>query len=169
MKHKFLLLYSWFVRTILFFFPDIPFIMRFRGFLYGLGMNECGKDFQVPHDAITKGIENIIVGDHVLIGNHSIIMGGGNIVIGNEVLIGPHVVIISGNHSKKNHSYRYGEGKFGKISIGDGAWIAANCTISMNSCLPQGSILSANSFLNKDFGIPNAIYGGVPAKLIKHD
>ena len=57
MKHKFLLLYSWFVRTIMYFLPDIPFIMRFRGFLYGVGMKKCGKDFQVTHNAIIKELE----------------------------------------------------------------------------------------------------------------
>ena len=96
-------------------------------------------------------------------------MGGGEIFIGNEVLIAPHVVIISGNHTKVENSYRYGETNIGTISIGEGGWICSNCTISMNSSLPSGSVLSANSFLNNKFEIANAVYGGVPAKMIKHD
>ena len=50
MKHRLLLLYSWLVKTVLFFFPDVPLIMRFRGFLYGLGMPSCGSNFQVAHN-----------------------------------------------------------------------------------------------------------------------
>ena len=52
MKHRLLLLYSWLVKTVLFFLPDIPLIMRFRGFLYSLGMPSCGSNFQVAHNVI---------------------------------------------------------------------------------------------------------------------
>lgn len=62
MKHKFLLIYSWFVRTILFFLPDMPLVMRLRGFLYGLGMAKSGKNIQVTHDAILRDLENMSMG-----------------------------------------------------------------------------------------------------------
>lgn len=168
MKHKFLLLYSWLVRSSLFFFPDIPLIMRFRGFLYGLGMLKCGRDFQVSHDVILKGLANLKIGNNVFIGNHSIIMGSGSVTIEDEVMLGPNVIVVSGNHTLKSGSYRYGCSDYGEIFIGRGAWIAANCTISMNSTLPHGSLLGANSFLNKNLEVPNAIYGGIPAKFIKN-
>ncbi len=167
MKHKLLLLYSWLVRTVLFFLPDVPFIMRFRGMLYGLGMKKCGKDFQVTHNAVIKDLQNIEVGDHCFVGNNSILLGSGKIILENEILIAPHVVLISGNHTSYKGSYRYGVGDVGIIRIERGAWIAANCTIQKNSTLPQNSVLSANSFLNKKFTESNSVYGGVPAKLIK--
>ena len=31
LKHKLKQLYCWFIRTTLFFLPDVPMIMRFRG------------------------------------------------------------------------------------------------------------------------------------------
>jgi acetyltransferase-like isoleucine patch superfamily enzyme len=169
MKNRFLLLYAWVIRTGLFFFPDIPIFMRFRGFMYALGMKSCGIDFQVAHDVVIKGLQNIDAGNNIFVGNHSVIMGGGEIFIGNEVLIGPHVVIISGNHTKIENSYRFGKANIGSIFLGAGSWITSNCTVSINSSLPSGSVLSANSFLNKKFKITNAIYGGVPAKMIKND
>lgn len=166
MKHKFLLLYSWFVRTALFFFPDVPLIMRFRGWLYGLGMKSRGKDFQVTHDATIKDIENISVGSNCFIGNGSIVMGSGTITIEDMILIGPHVIIVSGNHMSDGTSYK------GKISAGDirlsyGSWVAGNCTIQKGAVLPPNSVLSANSLLNKKFDSPDSVYGGVPAKLLK--
>jgi acetyltransferase-like isoleucine patch superfamily enzyme len=169
MISKLLLIYSWFVRALLYFLPDIPLCMRFRGFLYSFGMQKCGRDFQITHNAIIKGLQNISVGSNVFVGNFSVIMGSGKLRIENEVLIGPHVVIISGNHTKSKNSYRYGQAKVGDIFIGRGSWITSNCTIGMNSSLPEGSVLSANSFLNKKFETPNAIYGGVPAKFIKNN
>ena len=81
MKHKFLLLYTWLIRSLLFFLPDMPLLMRLRGGLYGLGMMKCGKDFQVTHDANVKVLEKISVGDHVFIGNSSVLLGGGGIEI----------------------------------------------------------------------------------------
>ena len=167
MKCKLLLLYSWFVRTMLYFFPDIPIIMRFRGFLYGLGMKKCGKDFQVTHDAIIKGLQSIMVGSNCFVGNSSVIMGNGYIIIEDQVMLAPQVILISGNHTSKNGSYRYGQGDVGRIFIGKGAWIAGNSTIQKDSALPANSVLSANSFLNKIYTEENSVYGGVPAKLLR--
>lgn len=167
MKHKVLLIYSWFIRTILFFWPDIPVIMRFRGWLYGLGMKKCGCDFQVTHDAVIKDLCGISVDNHVFVGNGTVIMGSGTIDIEDEVQFAPHCIVISGNHTLKNGSFRYGMGDRGHIQIGRGAWVAGNSTIQRGSKLPAGSVLSANSFLNKVYEEPLSLYGGVPAKFIK--
>lgn len=167
MRHKILLIYAWFIRTTLFFFPDIPIIMRFRGWLYSFGMKECGKDFQVTSDSMLKGLENIKVGNNCFIGNKTIIFGSGEVIIKDEVMFAPNSVIISGNHTQINGSYRYGKPNSGKIEIGKGSWVGSNTTVVMNSYLPSGSILGANSFLNKKFKEQGALYAGVPAKFIK--
>lgn len=167
MKHKFLLLYSWFVRTMLFFFPDIPVVMRFRGFLYGLGMKKCGKNFQVAHDVILKNLQWISMGCNCFIGNATIFLGKGEIIIEDQVMFAPHVIVISGNHTSYHGSYRYGSSSVGCICVKFGAWIAGNTTVLKGSILPRNSVLAANSVLNKSFEIENSIYGGVPAKFIK--
>ena len=151
----------------MFFLPDIPAIMRLRGWLYGLGMARCGSDFQVTHDAIIKDFGGISVGRHVFVGNGTVIMGSGTITIEDEVMFAPHCIIISGNHVRENGSFRYGKGDRGHIYIGHGAWVAGNSTIGRGSELPAGSVLSANSFLNKAFSEEGALYGGVPARFIK--
>lgn len=167
MKHKLILLYAWFVRTILFFLPDVPLFMSFRGWLYGFAMVKRGKDFQVTHDAVIKDLWGISVGNHVFVGNGTVIMGSGTIDIEDEVQFAPHCIVISGNHTLKNGSFRYGKGDRGHIQIGRGAWVAGNSTIQRGSKLPAGSVLSANSFLNKVYEEPLSLYGGVPAKFIK--
>ena len=141
--------------------------MAFRGRLYGLAMKHHGKDFQVTHDAVLKDLWGIAVGKHVFVGNGTVIMGSGDIEIEDEVQIAPHCIIISGNHTMKDGSFRYGEGDRGHIHIGRGAWVAGNCTVQRGSKLPAGSVLSANSLLNKEFDEPFSLYGGVPAKFIK--
>lgn len=142
--------------------------MRFRGWLYGLGMKKCGKDFQVTHDAIIKGIQYLCVGNNVFVGNHTIIMGHGKCIICDQVQIGPHCVVISGNHSSINGSYRYGKSNIDEIKLGYGSWIGANCTITAGSQIPACSIIAANSCVTKKMeSFDKAIYGGVPAKFIK--
>ena len=168
MKHRLLLVYSWFVRTILFFFPDIPVFMRFRGRLYGLGMKKCGKNFQVTHSAILNTIDMIVVGDNVYIANFCSLIANGTIEIGDNVLFGPSVVVSSGNHKFENGRLLK-ESNQKDVIIGKNCWIAANCTVVGGAILPEGSILAANSVLtNKpDLVKTNCIYGGTPAKYIK--
>lgn len=167
MKAKILLFYSWFIRTFLFFFPDIPICMQFRGWLYGLFMKSCGKNFQVTHDSIIRDLQQIEVGSHCFVGNGSVIMGGGTIKIEDYVIIGPHAVIISDNHTIKNGSFKSGPISCGTIILKRGSWVAANSTMCINSVLPERSVLGANSMMNKEFIECESIYGGVPARFIK--
>lgn len=95
MYHKFLLLYSWFVRSALYFLPDIPLIMRFRGWLYGLGMTSCGKNLQVTHDAILRNLDNMKFGDNIIIANHAILWGSGSLIIDDCVIIAPHTTLVT--------------------------------------------------------------------------
>lgn len=170
MKHKLLLLYSWFVRVLLFFAPDIPFIMRFRGFLYGLGMKRCGKDFQVSHDVIFNGLEGISVGNNVFINNYNIILGTYGVTIENEVIVGPSCVFSANNHLPKGRSFRYGGRDKRSIYIGEGSWIAANCAVVAGSYIPPFALLSAGCVYtaSKEKEMPSGyIYVGSPAKPLK--
>ena len=167
MKHKIGLLYTWFVRIVLYIFPDIPLIMRLRGFLYSFALAECGRNFQITQNAILRSTDTIYIGNDVYIANNCVILGGGEIHIADEVLIGPNTVVASRNHMIKKNSFRFGESKGGSIRIGKGSWVAANCTLVANSALPDGSLLAANSVLTKKHVIMNALYAGAPAQFVK--
>lgn len=167
MKHKFLLIYSWIVRTVLFFLPDVPILMRFRGFLYSFGMEKCGKDFQVAHDVKLVTLEKIRIGNHCYIAYTSLLLAGGGIELEDQVMIGPQCVLVSGNHTSNNGAYRFGKSISGRILIQRGAWVGAHSTVLMNSTLPINSCLGANSLLNKNYSIPNALYAGIPAIHLK--
>jgi maltose O-acetyltransferase len=170
MKHKILLIYTWFIRTILFFLPDIPFIMRFRGFLYGISMKQCGRNFQVSHNAILNGLEGMKAGNNVFIANYNVLIVSFGITIEDDVIIGPACVFSSSNHTYSNGSFRYGKRKSSPIFIGKGSWIASQCTILAGSYIPEGTLLAAGSVYNKkkdDNPFPKSLFGGVPAKFIK--
>lgn len=166
--HKFLLIYSWLIRILLFLLPDFPLAMRFRGWLYSFGMKSCGKNFQVTHSAILNSLESLEIGDNVYIANFCNLIGTGNIIIGNEVILGPGVIISAGNHHFSNNSFRFASSTPLDIIIGDGSWIAANCTIVGRSIFPAESVLAANSvFIPSSTNSSSGIYAGNPAKFIK--
>lgn len=169
MKHKFLLLYSWFVRIFLFPLPDIPFIMRFRGFLYGIFMKECGKNFQVAHNVIINSLESISVEENIYIAPNSFIIGGDKINIKKNVQIGPGCVFSSTSHKYDTLKKAFLKERLNKggIDIGSGVWFAANCTVAAGSNVPDGCVVGANSFVNKNLKKKYSIYGGVPVKFIK--
>ena len=57
------------------------------------------------------------------------------------------------------------------VIIGNSVWIGSRVTILKGTALPEGSIVSSNSLVNKDFTrgneIPmNLVLGGVPARVI---
>lgn len=160
MKHNVLLIYSWFVRTFLYFFPEIKSIMRFRGWLYGLGMKKCGKDFRVTSDVTIKPLEKIEIGENIFIGNGTFILAGSGLIIESKVLIGPKNVIVSGNHTFLNGGF-LGPSKGEQIVIGEGAWICANSTITSGAIVPSCSIVAPNTVFGKySASGSDALYGG---------
>lgn len=167
MKHRLILLYSWAVRVLLFFLPDVPFIMRFRGLLYSFAMKKCGRNFQVAHNVILNSIEGLSVGDNVYIAMNNVVFSHGIIIIEDNVMFGPSCTITSGNHTFLNGSYRYGEPIEKPIIIMEGAWIGANCVILPGVKFPPRSVLAAGAVLTSSIDDVEGIYAGVPAKLIK--
>lgn len=166
MKHKFLLLYTWLIRTIMYFLPDHPFIMRLRGRLYGVFMGGCGSDFQVSSSVLLRTLENIYIGDNVYLAPGVIINSGTSIFIDNEVMVGFNSVIVASNHTLYDGSYRYGIGSTKTIRILHGSWIGANCTILAGAILPCSSVLGAGSVLKKEYDL-SGVYVGCPAVCIR--
>lgn len=169
MKHRLLLLYTWWIRISMFCLPDVPFIMRFRGWLYGLGMKECGKNFQVAHDVIINSLEGLSVGNNVYFAMRSVFFTSYEVYIGNNVIFGPACLLTSSNHTFCNGSYRYGPSKLSKVKIEDGCWIAGHCVVLPGAVLPNSSILAAGAVLTAhlDSVKSNSIYTGIPAKISK--
>ncbi|AYL98430.1 acyltransferase [Mucilaginibacter celer] len=166
MKTRITIIYSWFIRVVTAWMPDVPFIMRFRGWLYSLMMKKCGRNLQVPSTVIFNSLSGLVMGDNVLFGHRAIIIGL-DVEIGNEVLIGPNSLISGGNHTFLNGSYRFGPHVAQKVIIGEGSWICANCVVTAGSVLPDRSVLAAGSVLTKACQQTDSLYAGLPAKFLK--
>lgn len=166
MKHKLLLFYSWLVYLLFRLLPDVPFVMRLRGFFYLWFTSNKSYDFQVSSNVMLRNLENLIIGNNVYLAPGVIINAIGTVHLDDEVMIGFNSVLNSGNHTIINESYRYGAKEIKPIYVGFGAWVGANCTIGAGSRIGRCTVIAANSFFSKT-SQEFSIYGGVPAVLIK--
>lgn len=107
---------------------------------------------------------HIKIGKNVFINHACSFLDMGGITIEDDVQIGPRVNLITENHpvdpSKRKHL------DLKPVHIKRNVWIGAGVTILPGVTVGENSIVAAGAVVNKD--VPaNAIFGGVPAKMIK--
>lgn len=124
-----------------------------------------------PKFLATKGLgkvsRDIVAGAYSYIGENCLIYP--KVSIGNFTMLANDVFIIGGDHN-----YRFagmpivfnGRDDFKETKIGHDVWIGARSIIMAGVKIGNGAIIAAGSVVTKDIE-PYAIYGGVPAKMIK--
>lgn len=132
---------------------------------------------------IFKGNAKIRTGNRIVIGYGGKLEIGKNFIMGdlinigcfNSIRIGDNVRIAhrsqlfdSNYHYVINYNKQIVPPIIRSIEIGSNCWICNNVSISAGTKLPNNTIVSTSSLVNKDFsGLPvNSIIGGIPAKLI---
>ena len=119
-------------------------------------------------EGVTFGFPYYIrIGDEVSINANTLIDGCGGIEIGNFVRIAHNATILSSDHIYGDRNipiYKQGL-RLKKVTIKDDCWIGCNTVILPGVTLNVGSVLAANSVLNKDFD-PYQVLAGNPSKVI---
>jgi acetyltransferase-like isoleucine patch superfamily enzyme len=111
----------------------------------------------------------IVLSENVSINEGVIITSIFCIEIGKNTAIGEYVSIRDYNHNYSDLSIPIKEQGFcgAPITIGENVWIGRGVIVLPGVTVGNGAVIAANSVVNKD--VPeNAIYGGMPAKLIKY-
>jgi galactoside O-acetyltransferase len=112
----------------------------------------------------------LTIGDNVSINTNSCVVAsdGGSIEIGNDVLIAQNVVLRASDHEHLSVSMpiRYQGHTGGRIIIGSGVWICANCVITRDVSIGEHSIVAAGAVVTNDVE-PYSVVGGIPAKMIR--
>lgn len=140
----------------------------FRVKFYKRNGYDIHKSVYIASNVNIKG--KVSIGEGSSLANNCVLSGGKvGIEIGKNVMIAPNVVIIAFSHGieKNGIPMSLQENCESKVIIENDVWIAANCTIGRGVVIGEGSIIAANSFVNKSV-IPYSIVGGVPAKFIKN-
>ena len=110
----------------------------------------------------------------ITVGEGTFIGSGCEFNIVSRLTIGPSCLIASGSRFiDHNHGMDLGPGMKEQaeikapITLGSDVWIGANCIILKGVTIGDGAILAAGSVLTTSVP-PNAIFGGVPARLLRN-
>lgn len=163
---------------------NMKIIKRFLSFLYNY-MEKCAiedkekeyrKKFNIHPTARLGYLPHIVFKGNITIGSNSYFNSGkistgkiSSVKIGKWCAIGYNVNIHAITH---NADYSTGPeeqrpAKEADIIIGDNVWIGSNSFILPGVTIGNNSVVGANSVVTKS--IPdNAIFGGIPAKLIRY-
>ncbi|TKF32856.1 sugar O-acetyltransferase [Vibrio kanaloae] len=111
--------------------------------------------------------KTIEIGNDTFINMNVVMLDGANIKVGNNVLIGPSAQFYTPSHSLDYRSRRKWETFCLPITIEDDVWIGGNSVINQGVTIGARSVIAVNSVVNSDVP-PDCLYGGTPAKLIRH-
>lgn len=90
--------------------------------------------------------------------------------IGNGVFIGKDVIIrTSDGHAIIDPNTKLALNEPKDVVIGNNVWIGARNMILKGSYIADGSIIGAQSVVNKKFKTPNVIIAGNPAKIVREN
>ncbi|MFZ1731199.1 MAG: acyltransferase [Bacteroidota bacterium] len=127
-----------------------------------------GERTQVLHDSwvIAHPDDSLVIEDDVFISQHCTVSG--SVRIGEGTLIGGFVTIIDGNHvfDDLQKPIREQGGLQRPIDIGKNVWIGSNAVILQGVSIGDGAVIAANATVTHDVP-PNAIAGGTPARIIR--
>ena len=140
-----------------------------RVIIWSILLKKIGQNCEIMSDVVIMSPHKVEIGHDCLLNIGAKIGGQNGIKIGNFVRISYNVNLISEDHEYRDPNKPIIKQGYngGPILIGDDVWIGANAVILPNITIGQGAIIGANAVVTKNIP-PFAIYGGVPARLIKY-
>ncbi len=91
---------------------------------------------------------------------------GAAIRIGDRVSIGHQAMFLTDTHQLGDATRRAGPLRAAPITIGDGAWLGARCTILPGVNIGAGAIVAAGAVVTRD-APANTLVGGIPAVVLR--
>lgn len=112
---------------------------------------DCGKNIHIGND---------------FIGNHNLtILDIREVHIGNHVMIGPHTLITTVSHPLSAKERREYNAWAKPVFIEDGVWIGGNVTVLPGVTIGENSVIAAGAVVTEN--IPaNSVAAGVPAQVV---
>jgi acetyltransferase-like isoleucine patch superfamily enzyme len=108
------------------------------------------------------------IGNHVYIGEYSVLTSNEEIDIGDNVLISPQNFITDFNHIFQDSTtpIRCQGIRTKKVTIQKDVWIGAGCKILMGVTVGEGAVIGAGAVVTQDVP-PYQVVAGNPAEIIK--
>jgi acetyltransferase-like isoleucine patch superfamily enzyme len=120
------------------------------------------------YDGICRPGPSIVIGDDCFIGTGCEFNIDFRLTIGNHCLVASGSRFIDHDHGTDTAVLMAKQKCIsGPIVVGQNVWIGANCVVLAGVEIGEGAIVAAGAVVTKSVA-PNAIVGGVPARLIKY-
>lgn len=157
--------------------PLASTLLRLRMLYWKLVYRGYAKAFHISRTfrfngagIVLYGEGRIVLGEDSYIGELSTIQAsaGHSVRIGSRCRIS-HNVRIYTQTAVADSDFRLDDGTVvkGDVNVGDGVWIGTNVYIGPGIDIGANAVVGANSVVNRN--VPsNEIWGGVPARLIRH-
>lgn len=89
----------------------------------------------------------LTVGDNSWIGEDAWILNLEPVVIGSDVCISQAVLLCTGSHDRRSPTFEFDNAA---IVVGDGAWLAARCTVLRGVTIGADAVIGAGAIVPKD-------------------
>jgi acetyltransferase-like isoleucine patch superfamily enzyme len=126
-----------------------------------LGGAKIGKGSSVWRGTEVLGINGIRIGDDSVVGWDCLLDGRAGLIIGNHVTIASHSLLIAGGHDMQAPEF-WAVGS-PPIRVGDYAWIATRAFITAE--VGAGAVVAGGAVVNRPVE-PYTIVGGNPARAV---
>ncbi|TXH35395.1 MAG: acyltransferase [Burkholderiaceae bacterium] len=127
-----------------------------------LGGARIGPGSTLWRNTEVIGMENLQIGQDTCVGWHCQLDARAGLIIGDHVTIASHTIIIAGGHDLKAPEF-WGVGA--PIFIGDYAWITTRVILLAGAHIGEGAVVAANTVVAKTVA-PYAIVGGEGARVL---
>ena len=126
---------------------------------------KCGDNVSIHRGVYLLSPENLVLGSNISIHPMCYIDATGGIIIEDNVSIAHGTTILSSTHSFNQLDVPIKDQplEFHETKILENVWIGCKTTILSGITINSGSIVGANSLVNKDVN-NNQIVGGSPAR-----
>ena len=107
---------------------------------------------------------NLVLHDHVAIGERTIIDNFAAVEIGRMTVVSQYVHLCTGSHDYRDPAMPLTQTP---IAIGEQAWVAAGVFVVPGASIPDGAVVGARSVVTRSLDAPWWVYAGNPCKKIK--
>lgn len=158
-------------------------LRRWRLFLFWLARHELSPDgwrpgilrragFDVSRTAVIfsgiriSGDGLLCVGERAFISHDCFVDCSGTVTIGSDVALAAGVRLVSSGHDHSDPTRRAGARHWAPITVRDGSWLGAGCTVLGGVTVGPGVVVAAGAVVTRDCAA-NGLYAGVPARRVK--